>query len=437
MTPGDALEMLGAHAHLEVLAERNELMRFAASRITYQHSEERVLVRARIVRDGRVAWGTTSSLAPADIGRLRERLEDIVRALPRGPEPQVMQAGGEAASVCTYFEATARAGATERAALLKQALAALPSGATAGGSIAHAELEHSVADTEGPRRSERRTRAAVQVIGSLDGRTSYARALHRDAAALPMAELLEEVRRGLTPLPLRALEPGTYRALLGPQATITLLAIYAQIALGGRQFVDGLSAVSGRKGEQVASPLVSLTDDGCDAAGLPTSFDPEGLPKQRVPLLESGVLAGVVHDAQTAQRAATQPTGHTAPPGWRFGADPVPSHLFMAPGQASDAELLEACGSGLRIQRVDYVRVVNARQTLVSGTTRDATEWLERGRVVARVPQFRFTLRLADLLGCIEATGAQRERGDSVFMESVVAPAVVVSALPVQLVVAD
>jgi predicted Zn-dependent protease len=437
MNIGDALEMLGAPAHLEVLAERNELMRFAASRITYQHSEERVLVRARIVRDGRVAWGTTSSLAPADIGRLRERLEAIASALPRGPEPHLKQACGDEASVCTYFAATARAGATERAALLREALAALPSGATAGGSIAHSDVEHSVADTEGLRRRERRTRAAVQVIGALGGRTSYARALHRDSSALPVQAVLHEVRRGLAPLPLRALEPGTYRAVLGPQATITLLAIYAQIALGGRQFLDGLSAVSGRMGERVASPLVSLTDDGCDAAGLPTSFDPEGRLKRRVPLLESGVLAGVVHDAQTAQRAETLPTGHTAPPGWRFGADPIPSHLFMASGQASDADLLEACGTGLRIQRVDYVRVVNARQTLVSGTTRDATEWLEHGRVVARVPQFRFTLRLADLLGCIEAAGAQRERGDSVFMESVVAPAVVVSALPVQLVAAD
>jgi predicted Zn-dependent protease len=75
--------------------------------------------------------------------------------------------------------------------------------------------------------------------------------------------------------------------------------------------------------------------------------------------------------------------------------------------------------------------VLNARQTLVTGTTRDATLWIERGRLAARVPQFRFTLRLADLLGCVEAIGSRRERGDAVFMESVVAPAILVSAIPV------
>ncbi len=96
-----------------------------------------------------------------------------------------------------------------------------------------------------------------------------------------------------------------------------------------------------------------------------------------------------------------------------------------------------ACGTGLSIQRADYVRVVNSRQTLVTGTTRDATLWIEHGRIAARVPQFRFTLRLADLLGNVEVLGSRRERGDSVFMESVVAPAMLVSALPVQVVVAN
>ena len=69
-------------------------------------------------------------------------------------------------------------------------------------------------------------------------------------------------------------------------------------------------------------------------------------------------------------------------------------------------------------------------------TTRDATRWIEHGRIAARVPQFRFTVCLADVLASIEAVGSRRERGDAVFMESVVAPAILVSALPVQVVVA-
>ena len=433
----ELLELLGPPAHLEVLAERHELLRFGSSRVTYQHSEERLLVRARIVRNGRTAWGTASSLRRTTLRDMREQLEAIVDALPAGSAAPLAEAGDGAPAQQTYFASTTRARADDRAALFRRALAACPAGATLGGSISHTLVEHAVANTGGLLRRERRTRVAAQFIGALHGRSSIGRALHRDAAAVPIDHALADVRDGLVDLPTRSLEPGVYRAVLSPQATNTLLAVYGQIALGGRQFLDGASSTSGRIGEQITSPLITLSDNGGDAAGLPTSFDSEGVLKRRVPLLDHGVLAGVVHDAETARRAGTQPTGHSAPPGWRFGADPIPSHLLMAAGSATDADLVAACGTGLSIQRLDYVRVVNARHTLVTGTTRDATRWIETGRIAARVPQFRFTVRLADLLGSVEAVGSHRERGDTVFMESVVAPAILVAAMPVQVVVAN
>jgi len=46
-------------------------------------------------------------------------------------------------------------------------------------------------------------------------------------------------------------------------------------------------------GEQVASELITLVDDGCDADGLPSGFDAEGNVRRRTPLLERGVLTGV------------------------------------------------------------------------------------------------------------------------------------------------
>jgi predicted Zn-dependent protease len=327
----ELLEILGAPAHLEAVVERQELLRFADSRITYQHSEERILVRARIIRDGRAAWGTTTSLQPPALHALRERLEEMIGALPR--DGTAYLAGpSDCASATTYFESTASARAHDRAALFRQAIDAPPGGATLGGSIAHGVVEHSVANTNGLTRSQRRTRAAAQFIGSLGNRSSFGRAVHRDAGALPVELALESVRTGLSSLPRRDLQPGVYRVLLWPQATITLLAIYAQIALGGRQYLDGLSTVSGLMGESVVSPLLTLVDDGGDEAGLPTSFDTEGHPKRRVRLIDHGRLAGVVHDATTARRAAVLPTGHSAPPGWRFGADPIPSHVLMDSG---------------------------------------------------------------------------------------------------------
>ena len=54
---------------------------------------------------------------------------------------------------------------------------------------------------------------------------------------------------------------------------------------------------------------MTLSDDAADPAGTPASFDFEGVPTQRVALLEAGVCRDVVHDARTAPRgpAASPP----------------------------------------------------------------------------------------------------------------------------------
>jgi predicted Zn-dependent protease len=194
--------------------------------------------------------------------------------------------------------------------------------------------------------------------------------------------------------------------------------------LGQVGFHPTEGAFAGRLGQRVLGENVSLVDDGADPDGLPTTFDCRGTPKQRVPLVDRGVAVGVVREE----------TGHAVPPAWRFGGGPSPSHVFLAPGEASDADLLAACDTGLSIQRVDYVRIVHPTHTLVTGSSRDATLWLEGGRPVARVPQFRFTLRLDELFSSLELLGARRERGETPFMESIVAPGAVAAAFPVDVI---
>lgn len=390
------LERSGAD-HVELLEERQELLRFGGSRITYQHSEEKATVRAR---RGDV-WVT---LGKADGDALRARLGDA----PRG---EVEVFGGEPRQVQTSFAATETATPVDRVELYQGYARALPE---LGGSIAHTVVDHSVANVAGVVRSEQRTRALVQLVASQDGRSSYARALHRDAARLAD---LSSVVDGLVGLPARSLEPGRYRALLEPQAMVVLAATLAQI---GFHPVDG--AFAGRLGERVLDEQVSIADDGADPDGLPTTFDCAGTPKQRVQLVDRGVAAGVIERS----------TGHATPPAWRFGGGPSPSHVLVAAGDTDD--LVAACDTGLRVQRVDYVRVIHPKQTLVTGSTRDATLWLENGVAVARAPQFRFTVRLDELLGSLVALGVGRERGETAFMESVVAPGAVVTEFPVDVV---
>ena len=83
-------------------------------------------------------------------------------------------------------------------------------------------------------------------------------------------------------------------------------------------------------GRRIGSALITLIDDASDAAGTPASFDYEGVPTQRVTLLDAGVCRDVVHDAQTAARDGVASTGHGLPAPNPWG--PFPLHMVMAAG---------------------------------------------------------------------------------------------------------
>src|SRR5207302_4777142 len=135
--------------------------------------------------------GSASSLHQSTLRAMVERLEAMVNALPDGSAPPLAEGGAGDPASKTYFESTARARADDRAALFRRALAACPAGASLGGSISHTLVEHTVANTRGLLRRERRTRVAAQFVGAVDGRSSIGRALHRDAVAVPIEHALE------------------------------------------------------------------------------------------------------------------------------------------------------------------------------------------------------------------------------------------------------
>ncbi|MEV0810159.1 metallopeptidase TldD-related protein [Micromonospora sp. NPDC050200] len=439
-----ALDLLGPGARLDVSGERTGLLRYARSLITAQHGERRLRVRVRLERAGRVALGTLETLDPVAIVALRSRLNDALATLPLGPPLDGAAGSGDAgaahsvaaadsAAPVAASAATLGADAADRYRWFDVVRAGLGPGVRLGGSIRHEVVDRVVADAGGLFRAETLTKASLQAVADTGDRSASVRLLHRDAGAISVTGVADRLRADLAPLPTREAFRGPCRLLLRPQAVITLLATYGYVTLGAAGYAEGRTAVAGRIGQPVTSELLTLTDDGTDPAGLPSGFDPEGTLRRRTPLIDRGVLVGVVSDRARAAVTGGRSTGHAVPAGWRFGADPSPSHLLVAPGTASEAEMLAACGPGLLVSRLDYLRVLHPKDTLVTGTTRDATYWVDSGRRIAWHPPVRLTFRMDEVLHAVLAVGRERERGEAVFMESVVAPALLIDAGPVLL----
>ena len=83
-----ALEILGDGTRLDILGENADLLRYAESEITAQHSERRLRVRVRINRDGRAVAGSLETLDPERGPRPRRPADRGPRRAARRPGEQ-------------------------------------------------------------------------------------------------------------------------------------------------------------------------------------------------------------------------------------------------------------------------------------------------------------------------------------------------------------
>src|SRR5207248_1888946 len=231
----------------------------------------------------------------------------------------------------------------------------------------------------------------------------------RAGAIDPAAVTREATDKAARTKDAREIEPGVYRAVLEPYAFAELLQYFSYDSLGALGLLEERSYFTGRLGQKVFDEKISIADDALDPRGLPKAFDFEGMPKQRVALVEEGVARGVVWDRQTAARAAdsAMTTGHAPPPSLReYG--PLPFALSVAPGEAASADdLVELVGDGIYVTRLHYLSIVDPRQGVITGMTRDGTFRIRDGRVAEPLVNLRFTVSVPELLA--EVPGLTRE----------------------------
>ena len=187
---------------------------------------------------------------------------------------------------------------------------------------------------------------------------------------------------------------------------------------------NALSVLEGRSfaepGRRIGSELVTIVDDGSDRHGLPMGFDYEGVPKQRVTMLEAGVCRDVVYDSQTAARSGHASTGHGLPAPNPYG--PFPLNAVMSAGRLSREELIGGLDRGLLVTRFHYTNVVHPKLAIITGMTRDGTFLVEGGKIVGPVRNLRYTQSYLDALAGVSAVSSTRKtvRG---FLGAAVVPA--------------
>lgn len=396
-------------AEAVVSVNDSALTRFANNHIHQNVAEQDASVSIRAVVGTRQGVAGTNR---TDDEGLRACADAAVRAahvapedpdFPGLPSPAPVETRDRVRESTQAFDAEARARAA--AAIIEQSS---ERGLTAAGTVARTEYAVAVANSHGVDASAAVTslKATVLSMGA-DGGSGWGSWLGGDASEFAPEALGDQAaalaQRSENP---GSLDPGVYPVILAPDAVSDVMDFLGYLAFGAKDVFEKSSFISGHEGEQLLSERFSLADDALSDETLGLTFDYEGAPKRRVPLVENGVVRGPVTDSYWAARMGLANTGHALPAPNPYG--PLPLNLEIAAGDTRVDDMIASVKHGLYVTRFHYVNVEDPMRAVLTGMTRDGTFLIENGRLTRPIKNVRFTQSVIDALGKVQAVGSKR-----------------------------
>jgi len=169
-------------------------------------------------------------------------------------------------------------------------------------------------------------------------------------------------KRAVEQLKARSPKAGTFPVILGPQ----VVGVFVHEAFGHLAEADLTLAGSVLKdnfGKKIGSDIVTFYDDGTIAGSFGSyTYDDEGVPAQKTLLIKDGVVVGLMHNRETAQKLGAKPTGNARAEDFRVEPIIRMRNTFIEPKDHSFEELLEGVKFGY------YLKSFRGGQANLDGT---------------------------------------------------------------------
>ena len=223
------------------------------------------------------------------------------------------------------------------------------------------------------------------------------------------------------------LPPGKYTVVLEPAAVLDLVG-FMFFDFGGAALLEQRSFLNERLNAQLFGTNINIVDDVYHPLQSGAPFDGEGIPRQRVPLVQNGIPGKLVYARSTAHRinnsewaqkiGKVSATGHGFPLPNEIGDAPM-NIVFEGPRPEHEKtvnEMIHSTEKGVLVTRLWYIREVDPYEKILTGMTRDGTFLIENGKLRHGIRNFRFNQSLIDMLKSVEQMGGPvRASGEESF----------------------
>lgn len=412
------------------------LTRFANNVIHQNVAEENYGVSVRTAFGGRTARGSTNKLDEESLQRVVRASEELARVqhpdpdllpMPNAKERDAQNELPPAVIPSRHFAETAAITPELRAEKVSEIVrVADRHKLTTAGIFSNSEFVEGIFNSRGLNDWHTQTSAEISITMLAADSSGWQKANSPDLRNLDSLALAETAaRKAVDSTAPRELAAGKYTVILEPAAVLDIVG-FMFWDFGGQAILDERSFLNNRMRTQLFGENINIRDDVSHPQQAGAPFDGEGMRRQRVHLVEKGVVKRVVYargttarmkkSAYAAKVGPLESTGHGFSLPNEMGEMPSNIVIEEINNPQTIEQMISSTERGVLVTRLWYIREVDPYEKIVTGMTRDGTFLIENGKVQSGLRNFRFNESLIHMLSNVEAMGASvRASGEESF----------------------
>lgn len=383
-------------------------LRYALNAVSTSGGMSKSSLAVRSFYGKKEGTATINEFDDASLMKTVKRSEELAQLAPENPEYVALLEPQVYAESKTFIPATAAITPKYLADMTAKSLdIAKANKLTAAGFIDHSAGFTAIMNSKDLFAYNTDTHVNFSVtLRTADGKGSgYASKTYNDVTKMDIAKLSSiAAGKAVKSANAKALEPGRYTVILEPEAAESLLqglffGLDARSADEGRSF---LSKAGGKTklGDKLLDEQVTFYSDPLNADLPGNTWSADGRPQEKVTWIENGVVKNLYYSQYWAQKQGVK-------------AVPRPNGIMMKGTNASLEDLIKGTEKGILVTRFFYIRAVDPQTLLYTGLTRDGTFYIENGKIMFPVKNFRFNESPIIMLNNLDALGKPERVGNS------------------------
>jgi predicted Zn-dependent protease len=342
---------------------------------------------------------TINEFDDASLEKVVRRSEELAQLAPENPETMPMLGPQKFEESIEYNAKTAAMTPESRAEMIGKAFEVTKAAnLQAAGFLENTTRFTAVMNSKGLFAYDKSTDVIYSVTtrnaaGTISG---YAARGFTDVSKMDTASATKIAsQKALSSTNAKAIEPGKYTVILEPVAGVYMLEnmfrFDARSAEEGRSFLSKKGGGT-RLGEKLMDEKVNIYSDPFNTELPGPTWNNDGQRLERTDWIKEGVVKNLSYSRYWAQKKGVQPV-------------PNPSNIIMDGGTTSLEEMIRTTERGILVSRLWYIRMVDPQSLLLTGLTRDGTFYIENGKIMFPVKNFRFNESPVIMLNNVEALG--------------------------------